>query len=123
MAVTLLTSSEVSLAETSALTARGSSPRAAQACSPSSSIAMGPFSDPPPLRPPPLPQACDAYFDAACTSSQTLPLYRSRYSYGGATGTPRTFPNAVTAFIDGSAIYGSDYSNGAAVAAATYRWD
>ena len=83
----------------------------------------GPFLTPLRAAPPPRPQACDAYFDAACTSSQTLPLYRSRYSYGGATGTPRTFPNAVTAFIDGSAIYGSDYSNGAAVAAATYRWD
>ena len=54
--------------------------------------------------------ANDAYFDPAGTGTVIIPMHRS--DYDPATGTditnPRTYYNGITAYIDASAVYGSD---------------
>ena len=53
----------------------------------------------------------DPYFDPLETGTVVIGMHRS--AYDPMTGTdvtnPRSFPNAITAYIDGSAVYGSDY--------------
>lgn len=54
--------------------------------------------------------AFDAYFDPQGTGTATIPMQRTAYDH--TTGTdpsnPRIHTNGITAFIDGSAVYGSD---------------
>lgn len=54
--------------------------------------------------------AFDAFFDPQGTGTATMPMQRTAYDH--TTGTDRTNPrihtNAITAYIDGSAVYGSD---------------
>lgn len=52
----------------------------------------------------------DIYFDPAGTGTAEIHMVRSAYdpTSGTSLANPRAFPNAITAFIDGSAVYGSD---------------
>jgi len=52
----------------------------------------------------------DPWFDPNGTGTSIIPFLRSEYVEGSGTGpgNPRLFPNSVTAYIDASAIYGSD---------------
>ncbi len=53
----------------------------------------------------------DAFFDPAGTGTTIIPMHRSAYdpSTGTDIANPRIHINAITAFIDASAVYGSDY--------------
>ena len=57
----------------------------------------------------PVPQG-DIYFDPNFTGEEQIMMMRSDYIKNTGTGVdnPRRFYNATTAFIDGSAVYGSD---------------
>jgi hypothetical protein len=59
--------------------------------------------------------AGDTYFDPANTGNKTMPMHRSFYdpATGNSLGRPRSFVNAITAYIDGSAVYGSDLERAA----------
>ena len=52
----------------------------------------------------------DDYFDPGSTGTVQIPMLRSNYDESTGTGVdnPRAFPNEITAFIDASAVYGSD---------------
>ncbi len=54
--------------------------------------------------------AFDAYFDPQGDGNKTMPMHRSDYVPGTGTNpaNPRMYYNGITAFIDGSAVYGSD---------------
>ncbi|MBK8501861.1 MAG: hypothetical protein IPL46_06430 [Saprospiraceae bacterium] len=54
--------------------------------------------------------AFDAYFDPTGTGQKLMPMFRSDYVKGTGTSraNPRAYYNGITAYIDGSAVYGSD---------------
>lgn len=53
---------------------------------------------------------CDPVFDPLCQTPTIIPMMRSLPMEGTGTSTdnPRQYSNAISAFIDGSAVYGSD---------------
>lgn len=54
--------------------------------------------------------AYDTYFDPTGTGNAIIPMHRSDYVQGSGTSVdnPRRYINGITAFIDASAVYGSD---------------
>jgi hypothetical protein len=61
--------------------------------------------------------AGDPYFDPGGTGTQVISLNRSVYdpATGTDTDNPRQQPNQITAFLDGSVVYGSDATRAAAL--------
>ncbi len=53
----------------------------------------------------------DIYFDPFATGNQVIPMARSAFdpNSGLDANNPRKYPNGITAFIDGSAVYGVSY--------------
>lgn len=49
---------------------------------------------------------CDAWLDKTCTNTQTIPFRRSGFTLNS--NGVRTQTNRITAWVDGSAVYGSD---------------
>ncbi|KAK3239360.1 hypothetical protein CYMTET_50709 [Cymbomonas tetramitiformis] len=58
---------------------------------------------------------CDEWFDADCLGNLTLPFTRSAYSNRTEEGARREQLSCVTAFLDGSAVYGSEYERARAL--------
>ncbi|MCB0685678.1 MAG: hypothetical protein KDC53_04110 [Saprospiraceae bacterium] len=54
--------------------------------------------------------SCDPVFDPSCTGSSLIPMMRSKPVEGTGTDAtnPRQFANEISAYLDGSAVYGSD---------------
>jgi hypothetical protein len=54
--------------------------------------------------------AGDEYFDPFGTGNVVIPMLRSEYDplTGTSPANPRSFPNAISSFVDASAVYGSD---------------
>lgn len=59
----------------------------------------------------------DPQFDPTGTGTQVIPLTRSTYDPTTGTTTPRQQLNVITAFLDGSMVYGSDAARAAALRA------
>lgn len=59
--------------------------------------------------------AGDPSFDAASTGTRTIPLTRSAYDPATGTTTPRQQVNSITAWLDGSMVYGSNAATAAAL--------
>ncbi|HEX8915795.1 MAG TPA: peroxidase family protein [Humisphaera sp.] len=57
----------------------------------------------------------DASFDPAGTGTKVIPLTRSKYADGTSVTSPRQQVTDITAFLDGSMIYGSDADRAAAL--------
>jgi hypothetical protein len=59
----------------------------------------------------------DAYFDPRWTGQAQIEFNRSEYMHSSGTGidNPREHPNQITAFIDGSMVYGSDNATAASL--------
>src|SRR2546421_1440200 len=55
----------------------------------------------------PVPEG-DVFFDPFYTGTQTIPFNRSEWVGGITPGSVRENPSVVTAYLDGSAVYGSD---------------
>src|SRR5262249_20645925 len=64
----------------------------------------------------PIPR-CDPFFHPRCTGTQVMPFTRSLAVPGTGTSTtnPRQQPNEITAFLDGSMVYGSNPTVAAAL--------
>jgi hypothetical protein len=57
----------------------------------------------------------DPYFDPTGTGTATIPLTRSAFAATTGTDTPRQQLNAITAWMDGSMVYGSDATTAASL--------
>ncbi len=57
----------------------------------------------------------DPYFDPNATGTKTIDTMRSAYDPNTGTTTPRQQVNSITAWVDGSMVYGSDASTAAAL--------
>ncbi len=55
----------------------------------------------------------DPYFDPNSTGTQTMSMARSQFT--GGVNSPRQFANAITHFLDGSGVYGSDQTRASAL--------
>jgi len=57
----------------------------------------------------------DQFFDPAGTGTKQIQLSRSNFDPASGTNTPRQQTNTITAFVDGSQVYGSDAARAAAL--------